>query len=201
MQEHIMEHNHVQCFNLVSEIVQGNLIVSQDIAVKVVNSTFFVSCNNPDNSSVVLTWSGPRGPLSHHTRPKVQTGSDGTRILFMSTTLEDSGKYVCTSSEKERAEFMLTVEAPLEFMDTAIEQKATEGSDALVRCEVRGGQRTWSYVDNEEITDPRIQIIGDGLLIHKANRKDSKIYICKAVQPNTGTIKERRIKLTIEREF
>ncbi|XP_044749943.1 neural cell adhesion molecule 2-like [Coccinella septempunctata] len=183
---------------MVIKLIQGSLVVTQDIAVKVVNSTFFVSCYDPDNSSVVVTWIGPRGPLGHHTRPKVQTGSDGTRILFINTTLDDGGKYVCTTSENDRAEFRLTVEAPLEFMDTPTEQKASEGSDVTVRCEVRGGRRTWSYEDNNEINDTRIDIIGDGLLIRNASRRDSKVYICKAVQPNTGTIKDRRIKLTIE---
>ncbi|KAL3266316.1 hypothetical protein HHI36_010494 [Cryptolaemus montrouzieri] len=91
-------------------MAQGSVVVSQNIAVKVVNSTFFVSCYDPTNKTVAITWVGPHGRLGHRTRPTVQTASDGTRILFINTTLDDSGKYVCSSSENDRAEFWLTVE-------------------------------------------------------------------------------------------
>lgn len=94
----------------VAKVIQGSLVLSQDVAVKVVNSTFIVSCSDPHNSSVVVTWIGPRGPLDQYTRPQVQTGSGGTRILFNITTLDDGGKYICTTPEDDQAVFRLTVE-------------------------------------------------------------------------------------------
>lgn len=178
--------------------IRAELLISQDYATKVVDSTFFVSCYESENKTLPVRWIGPKGEIGFNSRgPKLQRGSAGTSIFFQQTLPEDAGKYTCVSHAQKK-DFYLNVVAPLEFLDTPLEQRGVEGEDVTVRCEVRGGRMAWTYDDDSKINDTRIQILGDGLLISKANRDDSKVYVCKAIQESTGKLLDRKIKLIIE---
>ncbi|CAH0561441.1 unnamed protein product [Brassicogethes aeneus] len=88
--------------------------------------------------------------------------------------------------------------APISFPDSPEEQTAREGNDAVVRCEVRGGQATWSTLDDEELAEPKFKVVADGLIIKNVTREDSKTYVCKAFQSSTGNIFDRKIRLIVQ---
>lgn len=173
------------------------IFLSHEAAIKYPEDNFIVTCK--DESGRAVTWSGPRGPLGAKSNPKVETASYGTSIFFMRVNREDAGVYTCSAGHDKKT-FELTVKAPIKFMDTAPEQTGKEFQDITLRCEVQGGDKpivTWSG-ENGNLEPPKFETIADGLLIRNVSRIDERTYICKAMQPSTGDIREQRIKLKVE---
>lgn len=49
-------------------------------------------------------------------------------------------------------------------------------------------------------SEPKFAQLADGLLIRNVSREESKVYICQAMEPSTGDIKEQKIKLKVQRK-
>ncbi|EFA02221.1 fasciclin-2 [Tribolium castaneum] len=177
----------------------GGFYISQKSATKVVNNeTFIVFCRD-DVGGLPIKWRNQKGEiLGPKTRPAVHNTSYGTSIMFTNPLrVEDSGNYTCSTGKEERV-FQFLVDAPLKFTDTSTNQTAVEGSEFNLKCEVKGGSTSWSMDEGSAITDnAKYAVLGDGLLIRNVTRSDSKTYICKGVQPSTGTVLDRPIHLHV----
>ncbi|CAH0561442.1 unnamed protein product [Brassicogethes aeneus] len=182
-------------FGVLLDATSSHIILSQESNVKLLNETFAVICR--DSAGRKVEWSGPKGVLGVMTRPKVENKMYGTTLIFYGTKAEDTGTYTCNSGS-EKKHYKLVVEAPISFPDSPEEQTAREGNDAVVRCEVRGGQATWSTLDDEELAEPKFKVVADGLIIKNVTREDSKTYVCKAFQSSTGNIFDRKIRLIVQ---
>lgn len=180
----------------------GHLQLSHESIIKHVGDTFLVTCK--DVSGRTVEWSGPKGPLGLKTEPRVAVASYGTSLYFNGLNVKDAGVYTCKAGE-ETKKFSLTVKTPLTFMDTSPVQTGREFTPVTLRCEVKGDDASdkpilsWS-VDNKKLDDPRYKVIGDGLLITNVTRADNKMFVCQAMQPSTGDIREQKIQLKVEHQ-
>ncbi|KAF2879530.1 hypothetical protein ILUMI_26641, partial [Ignelater luminosus] len=127
----------------------GAIQLSHHKATKELGDNFMVTCWDEAGRSV--SWNGPKGPLGTKSHPGVEVSSYGTSLVFMPITKDDSGIYSCRAGQ-ESAQFSLTVEVPLTFMDTPPEQIGREYTDVTLRCEVKGGDKpvlTWTSEGRE----------------------------------------------------
>ncbi|XP_022913318.2 limbic system-associated membrane protein-like [Onthophagus taurus] len=170
---------------------------SQGEVIKKLGDSFIINCK--DNSSRLVTWRGPKGPLGPNTEPNVGFASYGLSLYFTKVTKSFSGVYTCSSESEIIRTVHLIVQDPLSFVDTSPTQIGEEKRDVTLRCEVQGGDNptiTWSVIGGE-LKGPKFEVIGDGLLIRNLSWRDPKDYICKATQENTGEVKAKEIRLKV----
>lgn len=196
---------------LVSDGVTVEIVPQSVIVAKFIGDNYVASCNTSDGSKPRWFTSRPSGMPIQGTSggtPAPTTNwrgpTGGLHLYISKITKSDRGEYCCRVGAGARAAercFELTVKEPIEFLDTPTEQVATEGSAALIKCEVTGDPQPeiqWKVRGQPwNVAAPHLDQIADGLSIREVTVRDQGLYECTAIQTSEELASQRSRNITL----
>lgn len=132
----------------------------------------------------------------------LQPLSENTTLTLISTTMEDSGIYVCEGINQagvSRKEVELVIQvAPKDIKLTAFPSESVkEGETVIISCTCRNVPKTWIILKKKAETGDTVLKSTDGAYtIHKVQLEDAGVYECES--KNDVGLQLRSIKLDVK---
>ncbi|XP_068171531.1 neural cell adhesion molecule L1-like protein isoform X2 [Antennarius striatus] len=126
--------------------------------------------------------------MGHQLPVKAKLENHGKLLIIPRVEQEDGGKYMCKAKNmlgETSHYFIVTVEEPPEWVLEPESQLSMIGSDLSIRCSASGTPQPvirWK-VNGTPLQDapaPQRKVVGDTLILHKAEASDSAVYQCEA---------------------